>query len=157
MYNPNSKRYTDLKMHSNKLLALPSKFESLVFLRTVNLSKNALSAEALENVSQIPTIVELYLAHNQIEGPLTSSIGCLKELQILDLEGNSITSVPEIFGMLRRMRILLLADNQIEALPWKALEGLNDLYDLDVSSNKLSGNLLPTDIDQITFSTLSNF
>ena len=144
------------KMHSNKLSAMPPRFESLVFLRTLNLSKNALTNPTLEIISQITTLVEVYLAHNEFEGPLTSSITALKELQILDLEGNRITSLPDTLGKLRRMRIILLGENHIKELPWRTFEDLGDLFELDVFSNKLSGDLVPSDIEKITLSSLSN-
>ena len=145
-----------LKMHSNKLSAMPPRFESLAFLRTLNLSKNALTNPTLETISQITTLVEVYLAHNEFEGPLTSSIAALKELQILDLEANRITSLPDTFGKLRRMRIILLGDNHIKELPWRAFEDFGDLFELDVFSNKLSGDLVPSNIEKITLSSLSN-
>ena len=147
----------DTKMHFNKLTALPPRFESLAFLRTLNLSKNALTNASLDSISQITTLVEVYLAHNDFEGPLTPNIVALTELQILDLEGNRIISLPDTLGKLRRMRILLLGDNHLESLPWEAFEMFGDLYELDVFSNKLSDDLLPSSVKQITLSSLSNF
>src|SRR5579871_3916389 len=143
-------------MHLNKLSALPSTFGSLQFLRTLNLSKNALSNDALEIVTTIVTLIELYLSHNYFEGPLTSEIAALANLQILDLEGNKFTSIPENVGALTRMRILLLGENELEDLPWNAIEKFTDLYDLDLHSNKLSADLLPVDLDAITLRSVSN-
>jgi Leucine-rich repeat (LRR) protein len=143
-------------MHSNKLSVLPSSFESLAFLRTLNLSTNALTNDALDSITQISTLVELYLAHNAIEGQLPSTIASLKGLYILDLVGNKITALPESIGEIGRMRILLLGDNQLESLPWDALETLGDLYELDISSNKLKGDLVTSNIDNLTLPSLSN-
>jgi Leucine-rich repeat (LRR) protein len=142
-------------MHANKLSVLPPKFESFAFLRTVNLSNNALRNSALESITQIRTLIELYLANNQLDGPLTPNIASLKDLQILDLEGNTISTIPDTIGQLRRMRILLLGENQLESLPWKSFVQLHDLYQLDLSSNKLEGDLLPAN-DEITLPSLSN-
>lgn len=143
-------------MHSNKLLTLPTNFESLTFLRTLNLSKNKLPIGVFDTISQLTTLVEVYLAHNALEGPLPPSVTALKELQILDIEGNKVTSLPETFGKLRRMRILLLGDNNVEYIPWKALENFSDLFELDISCNNLSGDLVPSSIEKITLSALSN-
>lgn len=142
-------------MHANKLSVLPPRFESFAFLRTVNLSNNALRNSALESITQIRTLIELYLANNQLDGPLTPNIASLKDLQILDLEGNTISAIPDTIGQLRRMRILLLGENQLESLPWRSFEQLHDLYQLDLSSNKLEGDLLPAN-DEITLPSLSN-
>ena len=143
-------------MHSNQLSSLPSNFESLAFLRTLNLSKNQLSIGVFDAITQITSLVEVYLAHNQIEGPLPSNVTVLKELQILDLEGNKINALPDEFDKLRRMRILLLGDNNLQSLPWKALENFCDFFELDVSSNNLSGDLVPSSIDKIVLPVLSN-
>ena len=143
-------------MHSNKLSALPPRFHSFQFLRTLNLSKNSLSSTSLDSICQITTLIELYLAYNNIEGPLTPKLTALRELQILDLEGNKISSLPHDVSQLSRMRILLIGDNHIETVPWKAFEILRDLYQLDLSSNKLADDLVPTGFDEVTLSSLSN-
>jgi Leucine-rich repeat (LRR) protein len=142
-------------MHANKLSALPPKFECFAFLRTLNLSNNTLRSTALESITHIGTLVELYLANNQIDGPLTPKIATLKELQILDLEGNTVSKLPDTISQLRRMRILLLGDNHLATVPWKSLEKMGDLYQLDLFNNKLEGDLLPTN-GEITLSSLSN-
>lgn len=143
-------------MHANKLSALPPRFERLGFMRTLNLSKNSLTSASFDSICQLTSLIELYLSHNEIEGPLTSCIAALKELQILDIEGNRITSLPDNIIQLRRMRILLLGENHIGTLPWKAFEGFGDLYQLDVSSNKLCDHLVPPHFDEITLPCLSS-
>lgn len=111
----------------------------------------------LDCVTQISTLIELYLSHNEIEGALTPRIAALESLQILDMEGNKITHIPEDIGKLRRMRTLLLSDNHLDSIPWEALVNLADLNQLDISSNKFSGDLLPSTLSEITLSSLSNF
>ena len=144
-------------MHANILTSLPTNFASLSFLRTLNLSKNRLTLGVLKTVVQISTLIELYLAHNDIQGPLPPEFATLKNLQIVDLEANRITSLPDDIREIRRMRILILAENQLEDLPWKALESLDDLHQLDISSNRFRGELLPHSSDQITLRHVSSF
>src|SRR5271169_3871800 len=115
-------------MHGNKLTVLPEKFQSFQFLRTLNLSKNSLSAAALDIITHLKTLIELYLAHNQLEGPLTPDIASLTHLQVLDLEGNKLTSFPDEIQSLTRMRILLLGDNKLQFIPWTSLQHLIDLH-----------------------------
>lgn len=148
--------FANVQMHSNKLVSLPSNFQSLKFLRTLNLSKNRLSGTTLDLIFLLTTLVEVYLANNDIQGSLPSSVGTLRELQILDLEGNQITSLPDTFGNLQRMRILLLGDNLLESVPWEVFGTFRDLYELDISSNRLSGDLLPDSLDSTTLPSLSN-
>jgi len=144
-------------MHSNKLSSLPQNIASLAFVRTLNLSNNSLSLTAIHPIFKLTTLVELYLAHNDIEGPISSSFTALENIQILDLEGNRITSIPHEISKIRHLRILLLGDNSLNDLPWQALETLDDLYQLDISTNKLSESLLPPSLDQVNISSLSNF
>jgi Leucine-rich repeat (LRR) protein len=144
-------------MHSNKLPALPTNFQSLQFLRTLNLSKNNFRIDILDIISNITTLTDIYLAHNAIQGPIPVALGNLGNLQILDLEGNEITSLPDSIRKLRKMRILLLGENHLSELPWGAFEEFPDLYELDVYSNRLAGDLLPTAIEKLTLSSLSMF
>ena len=123
----------------------------------MNLSKNKFLIDILDVISTITTLSEIYLAHNAIHGSLPATIGNLTHLQILDLEANQITSLPDSIRKLKRMRILLLGENCLSQLPWEALEGFLDLYELDVYSNKLSGDLLPAAIQKLTLSSLSTF
>lgn len=143
-------------MHSNKLYVLPSAFDSLKFLRTLNLSKNSLPNSSLDSICHLTALIELYVAQNSLDGPLTPDIAKLVNLQVLDLEGNKITCVPDEIGQLRRMRILLLGENQLDELPWKSFANLADLYDLDLHSNNFSGDLVPIDFEPITLPSLSN-
>src|SRR5271156_976865 len=144
-------------MHSNKLSSLPQNIASLAFVRTLNLSNNSLSLTAIHPIFKLTTLVELYLAHNDIEGPISSSFTALENIQILDLEGNRVTSIPHEISKIRHLRILLLGDNSLQDLPWQALETLDDLYQLDISTNKFSESLLPLSLDQVNISSLSNF
>src|SRR5947207_4395321 len=144
-------------MHANKLTELPGKFQSFQFLRTLNLSKNALSSDSLQIIIHLTTLIELYLAHNQIEGPLTADIASLTHVQVLDLEGNKLTTIPNEIESLTRLRILQLGENHLESIPWSALQHLHDLHDLDLHSNKLSGDLLNDTTIQITLPSLSTF
>jgi Leucine-rich repeat (LRR) protein len=136
---------------------LPPNFESLQFLRTLNLSKNNFPIDIFDVISNIATLCEVYLAHNAIEGPLPAKIGNLNNLQVLDLEGNQITSLPDSIRKLKKMRILLLGENSMSELPWETFERFPDLYELDVYSNKLCGDLLPAAIEKLTLPSLSTF
>jgi Leucine-rich repeat (LRR) protein len=142
-------------MHSNKLSVLPPSFHSLTFLRTLNLSKNSLSTAAFDSILEITTLIELYLANNAIDGPLPPRIASLKSLQILDLSGNKISYLPTTISRISRLRIVLLGDNELESVPWDSFESLGDLHTLELSSNKLTGELVPSTLDKITLPSLS--
>jgi Leucine-rich repeat (LRR) protein len=157
MYLANCGSADPFQMHLNRLSVLPANFGSLQFLRTLNLSKNVLDIGTLKPITNIRTLVELYLAHNDLEGPLPSEIAQLLNLQILDLEGNNLTSVPDSMSQLGRLRVLLLGENKLKSIPWSAFRSFTSLYDLDLHSNQFCGEIIPTDLDDITLPSVSNF
>ena len=108
-----------------------------------------------------PELKELYLSHNQIKN-IFSSFTVYRNLQVLDITHNSITSlgkrnfelqkhlravlighnlVSEInnstFYGLSSLQLLKLNDNLLEELPHRVFAGLNKLEKLDLSSNAI--------------------
>ena len=58
----------------------------------------------------------------------------MPQLEILDLRGNTIHSLPDNFHELKSLKTLLLGDNQLRNLP----QQLPDLIELDLSKNCFS-------------------
>ena len=78
---------------------------------------------------------------------LQENIGELKNLEVLKLSGNSITTLPESIGDLKNLKKLYLDCNDIENLP-KTITKLNKLEKLTLSDNPLSN--LPTEMTNLT-------
>ncbi|KAL1856299.1 hypothetical protein VTK73DRAFT_8397 [Phialemonium thermophilum] len=135
-----------LDLHGNVLIALPMGLRRLSLLTSLNLSQNRLSNNSIEVISQLNSLKDLKLGGNLLYGPLDPSFSNLVNLEILDLHGNNISSLPSNFGNLSRLRILILSENNFESLPFDILATL-PLIDLQARKNQLSGTLIADTVD----------
>lgn len=136
-----------LDLHGNMLNTLPPGLRRLQRLNSLNLSHNKLSMDSLEIVSQIEQLTDLKLANNDLRGPLASSIGLLRKLEVLDVHGNSLTEAPHELSNLTSLRMFNASENQFVALP-AALTGL-PLVEINMQKNKLKGYLFPESIKRL--------
>lgn len=104
-------------------------------------SSNRLANNCLEVISQISSLRDLKLANNLLYGPLDPCISNLQHLEILNLHGNNVSSLPVNIGDLARLRILDVSDNSIECLPFSSL-ARTPLLELWAKKNKLKGTLI---------------
>jgi Leucine-rich repeat (LRR) protein len=100
-------------------------------------SRNKLSGEALDIILGITTLRELKLAENELQGDLPASIGSLASLEVLELQGNSLTNLPNEVRHLTSLRILNVSNNQLISIPM----GLFDtgLVELVANKNRIEG------------------
>ncbi|TKA71753.1 hypothetical protein B0A55_08583 [Friedmanniomyces simplex] len=131
-----------LDLHGNGLSALPSGMRRLERLTSLSLAHNKLDIGCLDVVSQIQSLKELRLGHNNLSGNLPGAICGLTTLEVLDLQGNRLLSLPEALRELVSLRVLNVSGNQLTAIPMEALQQM-PLVDLDASSNALIGSLFP--------------
>ena len=78
---------------------------------------------------------------------IPESIGDLKKLEILLINGNRLTSLPESIGDLTQLKILDISFNQLTSLP-QSMSKLTQLIGLDIHRNSLQQ--LPNFIGQFT-------
>ncbi|XP_030456394.1 plant intracellular Ras-group-related LRR protein 6-like [Syzygium oleosum] len=78
----------------NCLRSLPEDMENLINLEVLNVSQNFQCLETLPySIGLLLSLVELDVSYNKIPA-LPDSVGCLKKLQKLCVEGNPLTSPP---------------------------------------------------------------
>ncbi|KAI7485179.1 L domain-like protein [Hortaea werneckii] len=132
-----------LDLHGNQLQTLPMGLRRLERLTSLNLSHNGLDISCLDLITQVPTLRELKLGHNNLSGHLSASLcTSLPHLETLDLQNNKLLAVPETLRELTSLRILNVSNNQLTALPMEALQNV-PLIELDASNNALIASLFP--------------
>lgn len=95
---------------------------------------------SLDTITQISSLRELRLADNALSGDLSSSIQQLANLEILELQGNKLSTLPEEISALVSLRILSLSSNLLTTLPMDSLASTS-LIELTASKNHISGAL----------------
>lgn len=162
-----------LNLSMRNLCAVPeSIFKTALSCKitTVDLSKNKLSEIPRGLWVLARMITTLKLGNNQLTA-LTPSIYEYENLQILELEGNMLSNLPEELGMLKflrelnigdnvfvripncvyelkKLQILLVANNRLEQLDVKNLGNLKILTHLDVSNNNIRH--IPPELGNLT-------
>ncbi|KAL7622624.1 hypothetical protein AAE478_008137 [Parahypoxylon ruwenzoriense] len=138
-----------LDLHGNMLIALPMGLRRLQLLTSLNLASNKLTNNCLEIISQLTTIRDLKLGNNLLYGRMDEDVFAnLQNLEILDLHGNNISSLPDGVGKLVRLRMLNLNENAFETLPFESLSKL-PLTELLARKNKLRGTLIGPGVESL--------
>lgn len=130
---------TELKVTSESLGASPSLDDvaTLSNLEVLWLSGNEI--ESIADLAALSGLRDLRIAANELSGDLSSTLGQMLDLEILDLSSNEITSVGGAstgVALLTSLEELYIGGNEIQALP--GLSGLNSLETLEASGNQLS-------------------
>jgi Leucine-rich repeat (LRR) protein len=77
-----------------------------------------------------------------LTGELSAAIFELPELEVLEVQGNKLSSLPDALSASSHLRILNISNNQLSYLPMTELSKL-PLVQLLASKNQLSGTLFP--------------
>ncbi|KAH8784090.1 hypothetical protein F5882DRAFT_327395 [Hyaloscypha sp. PMI_1271] len=137
-----------LDLHGNVLIQLPIGLRRLELLTALNVSNNKLANDCFSVLSQIKSLRDLKIGGNVLAGPLDASITNLQNLEVLDLQRNSITSLPEGFSELLQLRVLNINENRFTSLPFQTLRRL-PLIELSAAKNNLTGTLVTADVEEL--------
>ena len=137
-----------MDLHGNQLSTLPEGLRRLERLTTLNLSKNRLTNRSLLLFGGIYPLRELRLSDNLLEGDCIGSLGDLKCLEVLDLRNNLISSLSSNVADLVSLRILVIAGNKLNSIPFQSFQSL-PLAELDASRNRLEGVLIPQQVNAL--------
>ncbi|XP_021294482.1 piriformospora indica-insensitive protein 2-like [Herrania umbratica] len=141
---------------------IPLELGGLVNLEQLDLSYNNLSGEIPEDIGGLKSLTILDLSSNGLEGPVPHSLGQLQLLQKVDLCSNRLHGrIPPEFGQLnsfsacglmgpipnslsslKNLTALSLDNNSLTGTIPPSLGSLPNLDQLNLSHNKLSGELL---------------
>lgn len=139
-----------LDLHGNMLREIPSGLRRLQQITKLNLSRNKLTNGALEIISQMSSLKDLKLAENGLEGVLPGCIGSLSQLEILELQGNKLSSLPDELQELVHIRTLNITGNHFRTLPMTVLTAI-PVIELLASKNALNGSLFRDSMDQAPY------
>jgi hypothetical protein len=106
-------------------------------LQKVYLSGNRLRKfpEALLTEGTIAGLRVLDLARNELSGPLPDAVGNMTNLEVLQLEYNRISDLPDL-ARLTKLEVLELTDNNIRAVP-ASVATLDRLWRLKLGANPM--------------------
>jgi Leucine-rich repeat (LRR) protein len=82
------------------------------------------------------------MADNNLTGELGAAVFKLPELEVLEVQGNKLSSLPDELSASGHLRILNVSNNRLSYLPMTELSKL-PLVQLLASKNQLSGTLFP--------------
>jgi Leucine-rich repeat (LRR) protein len=88
-------------------------------------------------ISNITSRRELRLAENELEGELPAAISSLSSLEVLELQGNKLTSLPSEIRHLTCLRMMNIASNQVSHVPMELFE--TTLIELVANKNRFEG------------------
>ncbi|XP_048333056.2 receptor-like protein EIX2 [Ziziphus jujuba] len=128
----------------------------------LNLSDNQLGG-SVPDMEAFPSLRELYLADNQLEGHFPFSLSQIQKLAVLHLHHNLLTgSLPDL-SKLSFLRELRVGQNKLNGSLPESIGQLSNLEILDISSNYFTGivskshlqNLLKLQILDLSFNSLT--
>lgn len=93
--------------------------------------------DVFEVISNITSLRELKLADNELQGDLPAAISSLTSLEVLELQGNKLTSLPSEIRQLTCLRMMNIASNQLTSVPMELFD--TSLIELIANKNRFEG------------------
>lgn len=89
--------------------------DDLRCLVEINLSRNNLfdSEEIFDSLSSLDQLVKLNLSENFLNGMLSSKVGCLTSLEVLNLDVNNLSALCSEVSELKKLEIFTISDNSL--------------------------------------------
>ncbi|XP_004295584.1 PREDICTED: putative receptor-like protein kinase At3g47110-like [Fragaria vesca subsp. vesca] len=130
-------QFNDLQGH------VPLAVFNMSSLITLTFYRNSLNGSLPKNIYQhLPSIQQLDLAYNQIDGPIPSNIGNLTQIRMIDLGWNYLTgTIPHEIGHLPSLDRLALGINNLDGLIPSSIFNISTITLMDLHDNQLSGTL----------------
>jgi Leucine-rich repeat (LRR) protein len=135
-----------LILHGNQITTLPSSLKELNALATLNVGLNQLN-KIPKWIRNLKSLKILSLGGNKSLSEINEWINFLPPIKQLDLYDNDINLIPESFGSLESLEVLISPNNHISTLP-DSFKKLTSLKKLDLSWNDITE--LPEWIDLFT-------
>ena len=133
-------KLTNLSLSGLQLIQIPNQVSQLTQLTSLNLSNNALTEQTTSGLSNLTNLAWLSLENNQL-AQIPSQIPQLKKLQTLNLGRNRISGGTAVLAGLNNLQQLFLNNNLLSGNIPSEFLGMPKLLMLNLNSNQLSGDL----------------
>ncbi|XP_066548227.1 podocan [Amia ocellicauda] len=132
------KKLHTLHMYNNRLERVPKGMPRRA--KTLMLLHNLISEIGRNDLATLYTLTELNLSYNRLTSPRVhkEAFRKLRLLESLDLSGNQLHTLPA--GLPKSLQVLKVKDNQLTAIPDRALSGMTKLREINLSNNQLKVN-----------------
>lgn len=144
----NLRSLSTLNLESNKISGtLPREVGNLTELTALYLSDNHMQGPLPSELGNCHNLLVLDLSFNSLNGTIPASLSSLKSLTLLDLRENRfIGGIPPFLSELQSLRELQLGGNLLRGPIPSSITSLTKLmYSLNLSNNGLTG-VLPSDL-----------
>ncbi|KAL5823962.1 hypothetical protein ACOSQ4_021862 [Xanthoceras sorbifolium] len=121
---------------------------SNTFLFGLYLSDNKLSGKIPGWLGNMTTLVELAMPNNHLEGPIPPEFCHFNNLRVLNLAGNSLSSIPSCFSPLS-LKQVHLSRNKLQGELQDAFRNSSSLVTLDLGYNNIHG-IIPNWIGRLS-------
>ncbi|GLT56410.1 hypothetical protein SLA2020_294530 [Shorea laevis] len=135
-----------MNLNNNDLQGpLPNSVSELSALQVLDISANQFQGPIPASLGRLVSLNNLILTRNRFSGTIPSSLGLCSSLQLLDLSSNELTGgIPAELGRIESLEIAVnLSCNGLTGPIPPQISALTKLSILDISHNKLEGNLSP--------------
>ncbi|XP_076914506.1 uncharacterized protein LOC143573539 [Bidens hawaiensis] len=124
---------------------LPSDIYRLSKLKTLEIGANNFTGDIPPAIGNLTLLSSLRLYDNLFNGGIPSEIGNLTNLEVLELAYNGFANpeIPYEFGKLKKLKVLWMTENNLIGKIPKSMAGMTSLESLDLSLNNLEGEILP--------------
>ncbi|KAL5741211.1 hypothetical protein ACOSP7_027943 [Xanthoceras sorbifolium] len=143
----NIRNLVKLDLYDNRLtVSIPLALLHLTKLTYLSLSSNQLSGLLPQNLGNLKSLVFLDVSNNNLSGPIPSTLDHISSLTVLRLSSNQFNnSIPPEIGTNENLLWLDISDNNIcGTIPYELIAQLNQLEYLNLSTNKLFGQIPDT-------------
>lgn len=119
---------------------LPVDFAACLSAEKIFISHTKLQSIPTDIFTNCKYVEYLKISHNQLT-EIPREIVNMYKLEILNVNGNQITSLPNIFDKLENLYYLQAADNKLTNLP-QSLKNCPKLVNLDISGNNIPAEII---------------
>ncbi|GLT33097.1 hypothetical protein SLA2020_077110 [Shorea laevis] len=116
--------------------------EVMPSLTDLDISRNSLDGRIPLSIGNLTKLTTLVISNNNLSGKIPEFFSHLSMLWIVDMSNNSLSGpIPRSIGSLSFLKFLILSENNLSGQIPPSLQNCTLMDSLDLGENRLSGNL----------------